>query len=164
MIEDIWITVLIYGLIVFAFLIILFFMRLEAKDTTINPAQIGALVDKTKKLGRIIPFVKNYSSILGLVLIIAGVLLWIPLILQGFINYNPIPLTEDVNVSLAYINTEEDVNASLAYIKTEDWTVSHAYLDFSILFQTIAGLLMLVFGGTILYNRFNRGKKDGSIY
>lgn len=139
MIEDIWTTIWINGMIIFAFLSILFFMRLEAKDNTIKPARIRALVDETTKPGRIKALVNKYLTILGLALIIAGVLLWIPLILQGLVYYNPFPVTEDVTVSFAYIN-------------------------FIGLLQAIIGSIFLVFGVAILFNRFNRGKNDGSSY
>ena len=126
-------------MIIFAFLIILFFMWLEAKDKTIKPARIRRLVNVTTKPGRIKALVDKYLTILGLALIIAGVLLWIPLILQGLVYYIPSPVTEDVTVSFAYIN-------------------------FIGLLQAIIGSIVLVFGGAILFNRFNRGKNDGSSY
>jgi len=68
--ESLWInSAIILGMIAFAFFVILFFMRLESKEENINPSNIVAFIDK-------------YSLVFGVVFIIVGLALWIP-ILKG---------------------------------------------------------------------------------
>lgn len=66
--ESLWInSAIILGMIAFAFFVILFFMRLESKEENINPSNIVAFIDK-------------YSLVFGVVFIIVGLALWIPIL------------------------------------------------------------------------------------
>jgi len=66
--ENLWInSAITIGAIMFAFFVILFFMRLEGKKKNINPNSIVAFIDK-------------YSLVFGVVFIIIGLALWIPIL------------------------------------------------------------------------------------
>jgi len=66
--ENLWInSVITLGAILFAFLVILFFMILEGKKKDINPNSVVAFIDK-------------YSLVFGVVFIIIGLALWIPIL------------------------------------------------------------------------------------
>ena len=66
--ENIWINSAIFlGVIAFAFLVIIFFMRLESKKENTEPSNV-------------ISFMNKYSLIFGVVFIIVGLALWIPIL------------------------------------------------------------------------------------
>lgn len=66
--ENIWInSAITLVAIILAFFVILFFMRLEGKKKNINPNSIVAFIDK-------------YSLVFGVVFIIIGLALWIPIL------------------------------------------------------------------------------------
>jgi hypothetical protein len=66
--ENIWVnSAITIGFIAFAFFVILFFMRLEGKKEGVNPSNIVAFIDK-------------YSLVFGVVFIIVGLALWIPIL------------------------------------------------------------------------------------
>ena len=66
--ENIWInSAITLGAIAFAFFVILYFMMLESKKKDVNPSNIVAFIDK-------------YSLVFGVVFIIVGLALWIPIL------------------------------------------------------------------------------------
>jgi len=66
--ENIWInSAITLGAIAVTFFVILYFMRLEGKKKNINPNSIVAFIDK-------------YSLAFGVVFIIVGLALWIPIL------------------------------------------------------------------------------------
>jgi hypothetical protein len=67
--ANMWINgVITLGAILFAILVILFFMRLESKEENIKPSNIVAFIDK-------------YSLAFGAVFIIIGLAIWIPILI-----------------------------------------------------------------------------------
>jgi len=71
--ENIWInSAITLGAIAVTFVVILYFMRLEGKKKNINPNSIVA-------------FIAKYSLVFGVVFIIIGLALWIP-ILNGSVS------------------------------------------------------------------------------
>jgi hypothetical protein len=66
--ENLWInSAITLGAIAFAFIVILFFMRLDAKNGNIEPNNIVSFIDK-------------YSLAFGAVFVIVGLALWIPIL------------------------------------------------------------------------------------
>jgi len=66
--ENLWInSAMTLGAIAVTFFVILYFMRLESKKKNINPNSIVAFIDK-------------YSLVFGVVFIIIGLALWIPIL------------------------------------------------------------------------------------
>jgi hypothetical protein len=96
--ENLWINnIITICAIAFAFVVILFFMRLDSKEEGIKPSKVVSLITK-------------YSLLLGVIFIVIGLIIWSP-ILNGsetMLGYKGQELQEDIIVILdtAYFNLQ----------------------------------------------------------
>ena len=66
--ENLWINnIITICAIAFAFVVILFFMRLDSKEENIKPSKVVSLITK-------------YSLLLGVIFIVIGLIIWTPIL------------------------------------------------------------------------------------
>ena len=146
--EQLWInSAITLGAIAFAFLVILFFMRLEGKNESINPSNVVAFVNK-------------YSLVFGAVFIIIGLALWIPILngSESIFWFKPERVEYDFPPAPELIPPDYEWNSTVPpYILI----LRSAYFDIRYFVFMSLGFLSLIIGLSFIRAYVFGGKKNG---
>jgi hypothetical protein len=146
--ENLWInSAIILGAIGFAFFVILFFMILEGKKKDINPSNIVIFIDK-------------YSLVFGVVFVIVGLALWIPILngSESIFRFRPERIEYDLPPAPELVPPNHVWNSTVPpYILI----LRSAYIDIRYFVFMFLGFLLLIIGTVFITADVFRGIKNG---